>query len=90
MLEGTISELQDAMAQLKAGEEDIAPMVQALREEHQRLVSWAEVYDTLEPQEKKVIASAIFKTVTLSRDYGISIEFNISEVQYLNGMQMKS
>lgn len=89
LLEQTISELQDSMTQLKAGEEDLAPMMQALRDEHQRLLTWAEVYDSMDPQEKKVIASAIFKTVTLSRDYGISIEFTISEVQYLNGMELK-
>ena len=47
------------------------------------------IYDHAANAEKKAIASAIFKTVTLSRDYGISIEFNISEVQYLNGMEMK-
>ena len=89
-LQGTISELQDALTELKTGEEEMEPVVDALREDHRRLMTWADIYDHAEIAEKKVIASAIFKTVTLSRDYGISIEFNISEVQYLNGMQMKS
>lgn len=30
----------------------------------------------------------MIKAVTLTRNYGIQIEFNISEAQFLNGMEM--
>ena len=35
-----------------------------------------------------MIASYIVKAVTLSRGYDIQVEFNISETQYLNGMDL--
>lgn len=35
-----------------------------------------------------MIASYIFKDVTISRDYKLQIKFNISEAQYLSGMEM--
>lgn len=37
--------------------------------------------------ERKLIASHLVKAVTLTRGYGIQIDFNISEAQYLNGME---
>ena len=46
------------------------------------------MFDTATQPERKLIASQIIKAVTLSREYGIQIEFNISEAQYLNGMEM--
>jgi len=57
-------------------------------EQHHRLLSWADLFADAPQEEKKMIASYILKAVTLTRDYGIQIEFNISEAQYLNGMEM--
>lgn len=59
-----------------------------LMDQHQKLLSWAEMFDSASPQEKKMVASYIIKAVTLTRDYGIQVEFNISEAQYLGGMEM--
>jgi Site-specific recombinases, DNA invertase Pin homologs len=60
-----------------------------LQEQHQQLLSWAEVFSNASIDEKKVIAGYLVKAVTLTRDYGIQIEFNISEAQYLSGMEMQ-
>lgn len=57
--------------------------------QHKQLLSWAELFDSASIDEKKVIASQLIKAVTLSRNYGIQIEFNISEAQFLNGMEMR-
>lgn len=35
-----------------------------------------------------MVVSYIIKVVTLTRDYDIQVEFNISEAQYLSGMEM--
>ena len=59
-----------------------------IRESHQRLLSWANMFDTVSIEEKKMVASYLIKAVTLTRDYGIQIEFNVSEAQYLGGMEM--
>lgn len=59
-----------------------------LMNQHKRLLSWAEMFDSASPQEKKMIASYLIKAVTLTRGYGIRVEFNISEAQYLGGLEM--
>ena len=43
---------------------------------------------TPEQVKKRMIAAHIIKSVTLSRGYDIQVEFNISEAQYLNGMEL--
>ena len=57
--------------------------------QHKQILSWAGLFDSANIDEKKVIASQLIKAVTLTRNYGIRIEFNISEAQFLNGMEMR-
>lgn len=57
-------------------------------EQHYRLLSWADMFTNAPQEEKKMIAFYLIKAVTLTRDYGIQIEFNISEAQYLSGMEV--
>lgn len=59
-----------------------------IMEQHQLLLTWADMYADASPAEKRMVASYIIKAVTLTRDYGIQVEFNITEAQYLNGMEM--
>ena len=87
--------VQEAMTSLSANIESLEirledndRLTQELAEQHQLFLSWAEMFDTATQPERKLIASQIIKAVTLSREYGIQIEFNISEAQYLNGMEM--
>ena len=63
-------------------------LTQELKEQHQQLLSWAEMFDNATPAERKLIASHLIRAVTLTRGYGIQIDFNISEAQYLNGMEL--
>ena len=63
-------------------------MAKEIRESHQRLLSWADMFDTASIEEKKMIASYLIKAVSLTQDYGIQVEFNVSEAQYLGGMEM--
>ena len=87
--------VQETMAQLveqigvlqeQAAEAEI--MAKEIRGSHQRLLSWADMFDTVSIEEKKMVASYLIKAVTLTRDYGIQIEFNVSEAQYLGEMEM--
>lgn len=76
-----IDTLQEQAEQSRAAAAEI-------QEQHQRLLSWAGMFDDASPEEKKVIASYILRAVTVSRNYDIKVEFNISEAQYLGGMEM--
>ena len=69
--------------------ESICDISEEIKEQHKQLISWAEVFDSASIEEKRMIASYIIKAVTITRDYNLKIEFNISEAQYLNGMQME-
>ena len=83
-----ITSLSANIESLEIRLEDNDRLTQELAEQHQLFLSWAEMFDTATQPERKLIASQIIKAVTLSREYGIQIEFNISEAQYLNGMEM--
>ena len=64
------------------------PAAADLLREHQQILTWAELFDSAAIGEKKVIASYLIKAVTLTRGYGIQVDFNISEAQFLNGLEM--
>ena len=49
----------------------------------------AGMFDTASIEEQKMVASYLINTVTLTQDYGIQIEFNVSEAQYLGEMGMR-
>lgn len=88
-----LDSVKEAMTSLSANIESLEArladsdrLTQELKDQHQQLLSWAEMFDTASPAERKLIASHLIKAVTLTRGYGIQIDFNISEAQYLNGM----
>ena len=90
-----LDSVKEAMTSLTASIESLETrladsdrLTQELKEQHQQLLSWAEMFDTASPAERKLIASHLIKAVTLTRGYGIQIDFNISEAQYLNGMEL--
>lgn len=73
---------------LEARLADSDRLTQELKEQHLQLLSWAEMFDNATLAERKLIASHLIRAVTLTRGYGIQVDFNISEVQYLNGMEL--
>lgn len=85
------ADIDDLIQQIQTLQEqasESSALANEIAEQHQRLLSWAEIFDSASREEKKIVASYIMKAVTLTRDYGTQIEFNISEAQYLNGMEM--
>lgn len=87
-LQQSMDMLTDQMEKLQLKAAEAEETAAEIMEQHQRLLSWAEMFATASPEEKKMVASYVMKAVTLTRDYGIQIEFNISEAQYLGGMDM--
>lgn len=81
-----MTSLTASIESLEARLADSDRLTKELKEQHQQLLSWAEMFDNATPAERKLIASHLIRAVTLTRGYGIQIDFNISEAQYLNGM----
>lgn len=80
-LTGTIRTLEEASMNAEA-------LAKEIQEQHKRILSWAEMYDSATLAEKKMIASYLIKAVTLTRGYGIQVAFHIDEAQFLHGMEM--
>lgn len=87
-VQATLDDLTQQITVLQDQAQESAELASDIQEQHQRLLSWAEMYDSASQEEKRMVASYIIKAVTLTRDYGIQVEFNISEAQYLSGMEM--
>lgn len=84
----SLADLTDEIETLQVKANEAQVISDEIMEQHHRLLSWADMFADAPPEEKKIIASYIVKAVTLTRNYGIQIEFNISEAQYLSGMEM--
>lgn len=82
--------IRNIFSRAKAGDERefIKKQVASTSAQYQRLLSWADLYDA-STEEKRMIASYVVKVVTLSRGYDIQIDLNISEAQYLNGIELQ-
>ena len=84
----SVGELTKKLDALQSEADQTESLAEDLKEQHQRLLSWANVFDSASVEEKKMICYYMIKAVTLSRDYQMQVEFNISEAQYLSGMEM--
>ena len=83
-----IDELSNQISVLQEQISEASALADEILKQRQKILSWADIYDAAPPEEKRMIASYIVKAVTLSRGYDIQVEFNISETQYLNGMNL--
>ena len=55
-----------------------------LRQEYDRLLTWADLFDTCSFEAKKMIVAQFVKAVRVSRDYNIEIDFNVSFEEFQN------
>ena len=75
-----IDNFEEAKRQLHEKESGMS----AEREEYKRLKSWADVYDMLSFDAKKMFISHFVKTIYVYRDYNLDIEFNVSFDEFKN------
>ena len=85
-LQEKLQNLEQTMGELQNKIDRSAETAEEIRQEHRKLLSWSELYEDASMEEKKVIASNLIKAVFLSENYGISIELNIAEEQYREGL----
>ena len=84
-----LDDLTNELRTLQAKAADAERTTQELLHQHRRLLSWAELFADATPDEKKLVAANLIRAVRLTRNYGIKVDFNISEAQYLNGLEME-
>ena len=87
-VQSKIEELMKQIQLLQNSADESDAIANRIVTEHQQLLSWADVYAEASLEEKRMVVSQIIKAVTITRNYGIQVDFNISEAQYLSGMEM--
>lgn len=70
--------LVEAVAAAEIELNDLQAGMEREIEEYDRLLSWAEIYDTCSFETKKMFVSQFVKSVHVYRDYHLEIEFNVS------------
>lgn len=87
-IQESLKSLEASVAELEQKAADAEMQAAEIQQHHKQLISWADIYKDASLEEQRMIAAYIIKAVTLTRNYGIQVEFNISEAQYLSGMSM--
>lgn len=64
--------------------ESLLASAENLRQEYDRLLTWADLFDTCSFEAKKMIVAQFLKAVRVSRDYNIEIDFNVSFEEFQN------
>lgn len=57
-------------------------MIAPLKEQHDRFVSWADIFESCDINTKRMIVCQLIDKVTVSRGYDINIELSITMQQY--------
>ena len=67
--------------------ESLLASAENLRQEYDRLLTWADLFDTCSFEAKKMIVAQFVKAVRVSRDYNIEIDFNVSFEEFQDKVQ---
>ena len=60
--------------------------MEAIGEQYDKLISWAELFDSASSAAKKMIVNQLIKRVDVGRDYQVTITFHFSYQQFLDGL----
>ena len=60
----------------------------SISSQYEKLVSWAELYDTASMEAKKMIVNQLIKRVDVGRNYQVNITFNFSYEQFMQGLDL--
>ena len=86
VIEVTDAEIEKYTAEL----ENSHAVYEEIRKSHNKLLTWAEVYDSRELEVKKMIVSCIISQVRLKRDYHLEVDLNISYQDYMCDVKIRS
>lgn len=84
LLNALVKETETMIALAQAEYESLLASAENLRQEYDRLLTWADLFDTCSFEAKKMIVAQFVKAVRVSRDYNIEIDFNVSFEEFQN------
>ena len=86
IVQKTVNDQRKKIQELQEQVSDTSGRNDEIQREHRSLLSWAEIFQTATPEERRMIAAHMIKSVTVSKGYEIKIELKITEAQYLQGL----
>ena len=81
-----IIETSEQMTSLTMELEEGNARITEMQKEFERIISWSEIFEESDMATKKMICGYIIRKVTVRRNYQLTVEFNITVEQFLNGI----
>ena len=78
--------LEQSRQAAQAEVEQSAQQMEAIGEQYDKLISWAQLFDSASPAAKKMIVNQLIKRVEVGRGYQVTITFHFSYQQFLDGL----
>lgn len=88
VVEGELEAFRSEINTLEMEMTESSMLLDQIRQEHKRFVSWANVFADASIETQKMIASYMIKSVSIGQDYELNMEFNFDEEQYTMGMSL--
>ena len=80
------AQLEEARRQAQDALENGEELMAVLETQYERLVSWADMYDTANIATRKMIVNQLIRRVDVGRGYQLNVEFTIDYRQFMLGL----
>ena len=87
-VEAKCTELQKQFEAAQAAYEEGKTVLRSLEAQYDDIISWADMYDSVSLEAKKMIVNCLIKRVEVCRDYKLHIDFNIDFEQFNGGLDI--
>ena len=84
--ETKLSVITDSISKIENEIEESQVILSDISRDFNRLITWAELYDSASFESKKMIVNCLIKRVEVFRDYKLNVEFNFDLSQFVCGL----
>ena len=82
------AQLEEARCQAQDALENGEELMAVLETQYEKLVSWADMYDTANIATRKMIVNQLIRRVDVGRGYQLNVEFTIDYQQFMLGLDV--
>ncbi len=80
--QSSLSEQGEEIAAVQETLKELTSKVDAFKKDYDKVLTWAEIYDTCSIEGKKMIIRQLIKKISVFKDYSLKIELNLSYQQF--------
>jgi len=85
-VEEKISKQSDELKRLQTELDESDMLYEKTKTDHERIRSWAEIFDESSPEAQKMAAASLINAVRVRRGYHIEIDFNIPANEFVENL----